>query len=90
MSDDTLPIPLATFAATLRPRLVETRPVRIRGVAAGTIPIHTPGHADEIWLKLLQMNHKIERHTEAGWHKLIEKYRHMPAHPSDPNYVPGA
>lgn len=95
MPDDTkppqppqAPIPLAAFGATLRPQLTSTVSVRSNrpGDAPRSINTYTQGHPDEIWLKLLEVKHGIERHTADGWHALIAKYKSQPAHPSDPNY----
>lgn len=84
------PITLTAFGATLRPQLISTRPVQSRQPGAKPTPINTysPGHPDEIWLKLLTINHGIERHSVQEWHALIAKYRDEPAHPADPNYGP--
>ncbi len=84
------PMPLAAFAATLRPQLTRTQIVQARqpGAKPSTISTYTQGHPDEIWLKLLQVKHGIERHTADDWHKLIAHYKKQPAHPADPNYVP--
>lgn len=88
MPDDQIPVPLASFAATLRPRQVDSRTVRSRraGDPPQTIGVFVQGHEDEIWLKLLEVKHGIERHTAAEWHKLIDRYRDEPAHPADPRY----
>jgi hypothetical protein len=42
----------------------------------------TPGHPDEIWLKLLRIRHGAERHTHAEWASLIDAAREEPAHPT--------
>jgi hypothetical protein len=86
------PMPLAAFGALLRPQLTRTQTVQSRqpGSKPGIINTYTQGHPDEIYLKLLQVKHGIERHTADGWHKLIAKYKETPAHPSDPNYGTGA
>lgn len=94
MSDDLpspVPIPLAVFGAMLKPQLTgtSTMPVRKPGDTPHVIKIYSQGHADEIWLKMLQIKHGIERHTVEGWHALIAHYKTIPAHPADPNYVPG-
>jgi hypothetical protein len=85
-----LPVAFATFAASLRPRAVPLvrngRPVLFRGRQAQTA---LPGHADELWLKLLRIRHGVEKHTAADWHALIDAMRDEPAHPSDPRYVAG-
>jgi len=91
MSDTVeLPITLAAFGATLRPQIASTATVRSSrpGTAPQTLTTYTPGHPDEIWLKLLAMRHGGERHTAADWQALIEQYRDEPAHPADPNYRP--
>jgi hypothetical protein len=86
------PIPLAAFATTLRPRLTASRTVQSRqpGARPSVINTYSPGDPDEIWLKLLEVNHRIERHTSAEWRALIAKYKDEPAHPADPNYGVGA
>ena len=83
-------MPLQAFGATLRPQLTATRIVRSQrpGEPSRTINVYGAGHPDEIWLKLLEIRHGIERHTAADWHKLIAKYKQEPAHPADPNYAP--
>ena len=54
------PIPLATFATMLRPQLVASSPARSRtGGQTSVIRTYTQGHPDEIWLKLLEVNHGI-------------------------------
>jgi len=58
------------------------------GSPSTTIPTYSPGHSDEIWLKLLEVRHGIERHTPDEWHALIDRYRDEPAHPADINYAP--
>lgn len=86
------PMPLAAFAATLRPQLVSTSTVRAHrpGAQPTVIRTYSQGHSDEIWIKLLEMRHGIERHTADGWMALIDKYRDEPAHPADPRYGVGA
>lgn len=90
MSDDVkaAPIPLAAFGALLRPQLTATQVVQNRrpGSPPHTIRVYSAGHPDEIWLKLLEVRHNNERHTEQEWRALIDKYRDEPAHPADPNY----
>ena len=77
------PVPLAMFAATLRPRRVALvkggRPVIRGGAVVMTV---TPGHPDEVWLKLLKIRHGAERHTHAEWAALIDAAREEPAHPT--------
>lgn len=68
------PVAFSAFAATLRPQ-----PVRD---AAGRAVGLTPGHSNEIWLKLLSRLHVAEKHTLADWNALIDRYRNEPAHPS--------
>jgi len=82
------PVPLTVYAAALRPRRVPLlrngQQVAFKGRVVMTA---TPGHPDEIWLKLLKIRHGRERHTPAEWAKLIDKYREDPAHPTDPRMV---
>jgi hypothetical protein len=33
------------------------------------------GTNDEVWSRFLALSHGNERHTEAGWHKLLVAYR---------------
>ena len=77
------PVALAVFAATLRPQRVPLvkngRPVVRQGIVAMTV---TPGHPDEIWLKLLKIRYGAERHTSAEWSALIDGMRDEPAHPT--------
>lgn len=75
-----LPVPLEHFAATLRPR---TDPATRPGQRARLLP----GEPDEVWLRLLSIRHRSERHTHAEWRSLIDRYRREPAHPSDPRYA---
>jgi len=86
------PVPLSTFAAMLRPQLTSSRSVQSRqpGARPSVINTYAQGHPDEIWLKLLEIRHKIERHTVDEWHALIARYKAEPAHPADPNYGAGA
>lgn len=80
-------VPLATFAATLRPRNSDSLTLRgSRGRPGASVFRLVPGEPDEIWLKLLQINHKAERHTMAEWYALIDTYRNQPAHPADPRF----
>lgn len=77
-----LPVPLSVFAASLSPRTVPLlrggRPVVFKGRHVMTA---TAGHADQIWLKLLKINHAFEKHTPAEWNALIDTYRDQPAYP---------
>ena len=84
-------MPLAAFGATLRPQLTATKTVRplAPGAQPGVIHTYSTGHPDEIWLKLLEVKHGIERHTAEQWHGLIEYYRKQPAHAADPNFEAG-
>lgn len=85
MSDDTA-VPLAVFAATLRPRVTATRTISSRRGAPLPVPVVEPGDPNEIWLRWLQTTHGAEKHTLAEWKKLIDDYAGQPAHPADPNY----
>lgn len=40
------------------------------------------GTPDEIWTVHMKKMHGRENHTVGDWHRLIENYRHQPAHPS--------
>lgn len=73
-------IPLRTFAEMLRPRAAQRYP-------NGRIAKFDPGHPDEIWLKVLKINHGNERHTRAEWFAIIDGHRNRPAHPADPKYA---
>ena len=79
------PVPYAVFAAGLKPRRVplvrQGKPVVQNG---RTLMTATPGHVDEVWLKLLKIRHGGEKHTIQGWAALIDIMRNEPAHPSDP------
>ena len=79
------PVPLAVFAAALRPRRIPLvrngNPVVFKG---RTVMTATRGHPDEVWLKLLKINHGRERRTPEAWSALIDTYREQPAHPADP------
>lgn len=44
------------------------------------------GDPDEVWLKLLQINHGRERRSLADWSLLIDQYRDGAAHPADPRF----
>lgn len=68
------PVPLPVFARELQPR-AEPHPVTGK-------PQLVAGHADEVWLKLLRVNHGNEKHTLAEWRALIDNYRGEPAHPT--------
>lgn len=86
------PVPLAVFAATLRPQQTGTRSVQARAVVGGRrtaaqTPVYAPGHPDQIWLKLLQIKHGLERRTRADWQALIDKYGQTPAHTADARYA---
>lgn len=35
---------------------------------------------DEVWLGVLRQFHGTEKHTVAGWKKIIDSYRNKPAH----------
>lgn len=72
-------IALPAFAVTLRPQVIDRHP-------NGRPKKYSMGHADEIWLKVLEVNHSSERHMPAEWFKIIDGYRHQPAHPADPKY----
>jgi hypothetical protein len=78
------PIPFVAFAKGLGPSVAVVAPATRPGQAPRIVV--TPGHADEVYLKLLKMRHGRENRTEAEWRKLIDGYRHAPAHPADPNY----
>lgn len=82
------PVPFAVYAAALRPQRVPLlrsgRQVIFKGRVVMTV---TPGHVDEVWLKMLKIRHGSERHTPAEWAGLIDKYREDPAHPTDPRMV---
>lgn len=69
-----LPMSFDAFASTLRPQ-----PVRD---AAGRAVGLMPGHADEIWIKLIRKLHGSEKNTLTGWNALIGKQRDQPAHPA--------
>jgi hypothetical protein len=91
LPDDPVPgpaMPLAAFIATLRPHITgtSTLPSRRPGGQPHVIRSYSQGHDDQIWHKVLQMGHRIERHTAEEWHALIAEYKAMPAHPHDPNY----
>lgn len=60
--------------------------VRIVGAVAPRERVQA-GHPDEVYLRLLRRDHRMERHTEDGWRGLIDRYRNLPAHPHDPRYV---
>ena len=77
------PTALAEFAASLRPRVAERH---TSGPMAGRPKKYEMGHPDEIWLKVLQVNHSGERHTSAEWFAIIDEYRGQPAHPADPKF----
>lgn len=68
-----LPIAFKAFAATLGPQVTKRdkngRPVSI-----------APGSTDEVWVKLIGINHGKERHTLSQWRALIEQYRDQPAY----------
>lgn len=74
-----LPVPLEQFAAALRPR---------PGVVNGR-PALLPGEPDEVFLKLMRIRFRGERHTPTEWQALLDSLRHEPAHPLHPRY-PGA
>jgi hypothetical protein len=80
-----LPIAFGVFAATLRPRRVPMlrngAPVTFKGRVVMTV---TYGHGDEIWLKLLKINHGGEKHTPTEWSALIAAYGSQPAYPGMP------
>ena len=80
-----LPIPLAAFAATLRPRptpvLRDGKPVRLNGKP---VVKFAPAHADEIWLKLLKIRHGTRRLTPTQWRDAIDAIRDEAVHSSDP------
>lgn len=78
-------VPLAAFARAIGPHL-ETTMVSRGGRTVPQTRVIRPGSDDEIWLKLLRMRHPNERHSIAGWHKLIDRYRNEPAHPHDPRF----
>ncbi len=88
------PVPLKTFVASLRPQKIGSRTItpRRRGVSGPpqVVDIFGPGSPQEIWAKLLEINHGNERHTMDEWHKLIEDYGNQPAHPADPHFVKGS
>lgn len=97
MTDDIKPppetqalMPLSAFAALLRPQLTRTQTVQSRqpGSKPSTINTYAQGHPDQMWLKLLEVKHRVERHTAEEWRTLIAKYKAQPAHPADPAYVP--
>ena len=79
------PIPYAAFARGLGPRTTVVAPPARPGQAP-RVQVD-PGHPDEVYLRLLRINHGRENHTEAEWAALIEGYRNAPAHPADPRYV---
>jgi hypothetical protein len=75
------PVTLSAFAAELLPRTVPLvrngAPVMLGGHQAQQT---VPGHPDEAWLKLLRINHGLERRTPAQWRALIDSYREQPAY----------
>ena len=73
------PVALAEFVASLRPQVSETYP-------NGRPKKYSMGHPDEIWAKVLKINHSGERHTPAEWFAIIDGHRNRPAHPADPKY----
>ena len=79
------PVPLQVYAASLRPQRVPFlrggRPVIVRGRQVMTM---SQGHPNEVWLRLLRIQHGRERHTPTEWAALIDQYREQPAHASDP------
>lgn len=75
-------LPLARFAQLLRPQVIENYP-------NGRPKRFSIGHADEIWLKVLEVSNKGERHTQEEWLAIIEDHKQQPAHPADPNFVRG-
>jgi hypothetical protein len=85
-----VPVPLAVFATSLRPRKVGTKTLfQKAGQRTGqpyVIDQFEHGSPDEIWLKLLTINHGMERNTPTQWKSLIDGYKNAPAHPSDPRY----
>jgi len=80
------PVPLSVFATSLRPRVVPlVRNGRTVVGRSGRPAVQVlPGHEDEVWLRLLRINHASEKHTLAEWSALIDQYREQPAHPADP------
>ena len=76
------PVPFRDYAKTQRPKEVAMvkagKPVMFKGRPVKTM---TPGEPNEIWLKLLKINHGTEKHTLAEWDGLIDTYREQPAHP---------
>ena len=78
------PIPYVAFARSLGPSVAVVAPASRPGQAPRVAV--TPGHVDEVYLKLLKIKHGRENHTEVEWRKLIDDYRKAPAHPADPNY----
>ena len=75
------PVTLSAFATELLPRTVPLVrngvPVMLGGRPAQQA---VPGHPDEAWLKLLKINHGLERRTPAQWRALIDSYREQPAY----------
>ena len=39
------------------------------------------GTPEEVFTKLIKIQHGREKHTISEWHELIEALRHVPAHP---------
>ncbi len=87
---DQVPMPLAAFAATLRPKVTATRSIAPRQGQAQSVNVVEAGSPHEVWIHWLRINHAGEKHTAEDWQKLIDDYAQQPAHEADPNFVPGA
>ena len=78
---------LATFAKSLRPRKIQvpnsSRPGEMRTKLIA-------GHADEVYLKLLKIEHGRQSHTPSDWQALINAMKNRPAHPLHPQLAQGA
>lgn len=46
-----------------------------------------PGEPDEVWIKLMRIKHRMERHSITDWRKMLDRYRDEPAHPTHPDYT---